>query len=204
MKLLGSPASAYARKVRVVLEEKNIAYEYVIDRPSAPNSKAKDFNPLGQIPVLVCDDGSAVYDSPVIVEYVDGLTATPKLLPENVPDRIAVKRWEALGDGMVDAAVALLLDGRRDESGRQGEDWRNRQQAKIDRGLATMTRDLGGRSCCHGDTFTLADIAAGVALGYLDQVMPQFDWRTSQPNLARLAERLAARDSFRRTVAPPA
>lgn len=203
MKLLGSPASAYARKVRVVLEEKNIAYEYVIDRPSAPNSKAKDFNPLGQIPVLVCDDGSAVYDSPVIVEYVDGLTAAPKLIPENVPDRIAVKRWEALGDGMVDAAVALLLDGRRDEAGRQSEDWRNRQQAKIDRGLATMTRDLGGRSCCHGDTFTLADIAAGVALGYLDQVMPQFDWRTSQPNLARLAERLAARDSFRRTVAPP-
>jgi glutathione S-transferase len=203
MKLLGSPASAYARKARIALEEKGIAYEYVIDRPSAPDTRVKEFNPLGQIPVLVCDDGSTVYDSPVIVEYADGLAPPPRLIPEGFADRIAVKRWEALGDGMVDAIVALLLDGRREAGKRQDESFQARQNGKIVRGLATMERTLGQGAFCHGDTFTLADIACGVALGYLDQVFPQRDWRADHPGLARHAERLAARESFRKTFAPP-
>jgi len=202
MKLLGSPASAYARKVRIVLEEKHIACDYVVDRPTRPESKVKDFNPLGQIPVLVCLDGSAVYDSPVIVEYLDGLSG-PRLIPEAFADRIAVKRWEALGDGIVDATVSLLLDGRREEDKRQGEEFQVRQTGKIARGLATMERDLGAGEFCHGGAFTLADIACGVALGYLDQVRATLDWRKDHPCLARLAERLAARDSFAKTKGDP-
>ena len=202
MKLLGSPASAYARKVRIVLEEKRIACDYVVDRPTRPESKVKDFNPLGQIPVLVCLDGSTVYDSPVIVEYLDGLSG-PRLIPEAFADRIAVKRWEALGDGIVDATVSLLLDGRREEDKRQGEEFQVRQTGKIARGLATMERDLGAGEFCHGGSFTLADIACGVALGYLDQVRATFDWRKDHPGLARLAERLAARESFAKTKGDP-
>lgn len=203
MKLLGSPASPYARKVRIVLEEKNIPYEYVIDRPSSPNSVAANFNPLGQIPVLVRDDGKAIYDSPVIVEYLDNLSAAPRLIPEAAADRIEVKRWEALGDGILDAIVALLLDSRRDEAQRQSADWQGRQHRKIERGLATMEKDIGSGRYCHGETFTLADIAGGVALGFLDQVRPQFEWRKTYPGLAPLADRLAARDSFRKTLAAP-
>ena len=203
MKLLGSPASAYARKVRIVIEEKRIACDYVVDRPTRPESKVKDFNPLGQIPVLVCHDGSTVYDSPVIVEYLDGLSAAPRLIPEAFADRIAVKRWEALGDGIVDATVSLLLDGRREEDKRQGEEFQVRQTGKIARGLATMERDLGAGEFCHGGSFTLADIACGVALGYLDQVRATLDWRKDHPCLARLAERLAARDSFAKTKGDP-
>ncbi len=203
MKLLGSPASAYARKVRIVLEEKHIAYDYVVDRPTRPESKVKDFNPLGQIPVLVCDDGSAVYDSSVIVEYVDGLSAASRLIPEAFADRIAVKRWEALGDGIVDATVALLLDGRREEDKRQGAEFQARQNGKITRGLAAMERDLGANEFCHGGAFTLADIACGVALGYLDQAHAKMDWRKGHPTLARLSERLTVRGSFAKTIGDP-
>lgn len=199
MKLLGAPGSPYARKVRVVLEEKGIPYEYVIVRPSAPNSKVADFNPLGKIPVLVCDDGRAVYDSPVIVEYLDGLVAEPRLIPESFKDRIEVRRWEALGDGIADATVLISHDYREPEDKRQSAAWYEKQRQKIHRGLATMQNDLGNREYCHGAGFSLADIAAGYALGYLDQVLEEVDWRASHPGLKKLADRLALRESFRVT-----
>lgn len=200
MKLFGTPASPYVRKVRVVLEEKRIAYEYVIESPSQPGSRVAQFNPLGKIPVLVLDDGSAIYDSPVIVEYLDGLVAQPKLIPEAFKDRIQVKRWEALGDGVADATVLISHDYRKPEARRESPEWYEKQRRKIERGLAAMAKDLGEREFCHGGRFSLADIAAGYALGYLDQVLREIDWRTPYPSLKRLADRLARRDSFRKTL----
>ena len=110
MKLLGSPGSPYVRKVRIVLAEKKISYEYVIDRPSSDDTRVPQFNPLGKIPVLVCEDGRCVYDSSVIVDYLEGLVAEPRLIPAAFSDRIEVKRWEALGNGIADATVAISHD----------------------------------------------------------------------------------------------
>jgi glutathione S-transferase len=202
MKLLGSPASPYARKAHVALEEKGILYEYVIARGSDPGSEVPKFNPLGKVPVLVCDNGKAIYDSPVIVEYVDGLNDAPKLIPVAFADRIEVKRWEALGDGIVDAAIAIIHDERLPEPKRQGAEYYAKHKKKIDAGLATMERDLGSRQFCHGDSFTLADIACGIALGTLDQALPRIEWRKSYPSLRAHAERLSQRSSFKKTLPP--
>jgi glutathione S-transferase len=204
MKILGAGGSPYARKVRIVAEEKQIPYDSITASPSDPASGVQAANPLGKIPVLVCDDGSAVYDSPVIVEYLDGLGANPKLIPETFADRIQVKRWEALGDGIADATVVIVHDQRLPAAEQRGEMLYTKQKRKIDAGLATMEKDLGSRQFCYGTSFTLADIACGVALGYLDQTLPKFDWRTTHPNLCQLAERLAAREAFSKTKHVPA
>lgn len=196
MKLLGHDGSPYVRKVRIVLEEKRIPYEHVPARPSAPASPVPDANPLGKIPVLVTDRGKAIYDSRVIIEYIEGIAAEPRLVPAELEARVEVKRWEALGDGIADATVLTSHDYDKVQSA----EWHEKQRLKIRRGLATMERDLGSRQFCFGDAFTLADIATGMALGYLDRVVPDIDWRTPHPRLKALAERLADRASFRKTL----
>ena len=200
MKLFGTPGSPFARKVRIVLEEKRIPYEYIVERPSALGSRVPQFNPLGKIPTLVLDDGRALYDSPVIVEYLDSLGTGPRLIPEKFDERIEVKRWEALGDGIAEATVAINHDRREPKEKQHAPDWHERQRLKIDRGLAVMEKDLGKEAFCFGGRFTLADIATGYALGYLDFALPEIAWRESHPALARLAERLAARKSFSGTA----
>jgi glutathione S-transferase len=200
LKLFGSTGSPYVRKVRIVLAEKNITYEFVPGSASLPDSPVPQHNPLGKVPVLVRDDGTAVYDSPVIVEYADGIGSGPRLIPAAFADRIEVKRWEALGDGVADATVLVSHDYRKPEAKRESRAWYEKQTLKITRGLTVMERELGTREFCHGNAFSLADIAAGFALGYIDHAWPQVDWRASCPNLKRLAERLGARDSFRTTL----
>ena len=196
MKVLGHDGSPFVRKVRIVLEEKRVPYEYVHARSSEKGSTLPQFNPLGKIPVLVTDQGRNLYDSPVIVEYLDMLVGEPRLIPADPESRIEVKRWEALGDGITDATVLTSHDYDKVQTAA----WHERQRQKIERGLAAMAKDLGEREFCFGTAFSLADIAAGYALGYLDQVLPDMDWRSAQPTLARLAERLAKRDSFRKTL----
>jgi glutathione S-transferase len=196
MKVLGHDGSPYVRKVRIVLEEKGIAYEHVPARPSAAGSEVPDWNPLGKIPVLITDTGKAVYDSRVIVEYIDGLSEAPRVIPSDFESRIEVKRWEALGDGMTDATVLTSHDYDKVQSA----EWHQKQRLKIERGLKTMERDLGEREFCFGSAFSLADIAAAYALGYLDRVLPDLEWRAAHPRLKALSERLAKRESFRKTL----
>jgi glutathione S-transferase len=202
MKLLGSPNSPFARKVRIVLEEKSIPYEYVVVRPSAPDSTVPQFNPLGKVPSLVLDDGRALYDSPVIVEYADHIGRGPKLIPDAFEERIEVKRWEALGDGITEATVLINHEHREPQEKQRAPAWFARQRAKIDRGLAAMEQALAAHEFCFGGRFTLADIAAGYTLGYLDQALAEVEWRAAHPALQRLAERLANRPSFARTLPP--
>jgi glutathione S-transferase len=203
MKLLGTVGSPYARKVRIVAEEKLIPHDIITASPSDPNSGVQAANPLGKIPVLVCDDGSSLYDSSVIVEYFDGVGAGEKLIPEVFADRIQVKRWEALSDGIADATVEIVHDQRMPASEQRGEALYTKQKKKIDNGLAMMEKDLGSRQFCHGNSFTLADIACGVALGYIDHALPQFNWRKTHPNLSQLAVRLAERETFDNTKHVP-
>ncbi len=204
MKLVGTPRSPFVRKVRIVLAEKGIPYDYVIDRPSDPDSRVPSFNPLGKIPVLVRDDGKPLYDSPVIVEYLDVVGTGPKLIPDAFADRIEVRRWEAIGDGVVDAAVLLSHEYRRPDGSLANAEGYAKQCKKIERALMTMSQELGEREFCYGVRFSLADVAAGYALGYLDVVLQEFDWRGAHPNLERYANRLAARDSFHISLPPAA
>jgi glutathione S-transferase len=202
MILFGTPGSPFSRKVRIVLEEKGIPHEYIVERPSIPGSRVPQHNPLGKIPTLIRDDGRALYDSPVIVEYLDAFGTGPKLIPEDFEQRIEVKRWEALGDGIAEATVLINHEYREPKEKQRDRAWFDRQRAKIDRGLAIMERDLGSNECCFGGRFTLADIAAGYALDYLDQALPEVEWRASHPALQRLGERLSTRESFSKTLPP--
>lgn len=200
MKLYGSPGSPFARKVRIVLAERNIAHEYIVARGSAPDSPVPAFNPLAKIPTLVRDDGRGLYDSVVIVEYLDALGSGPRLIPENFAERIEVRRWEALGDGITEAAVNINHEYREPADKRRAPEWFARQQLKIERGLAVMEHDLGANEFCCCQRYTLADIAAGYALGYLDFGLPAYEWRSKHPALAALSGRLAARAAFSTTV----
>lgn len=199
MKLIGTPTSPYTRKARIALIEKRLEYEFVIDVPNTPSSTVAGMNPLGKIPVLVLDDESTLFDSRVIVEYIDNASPGNRLIPGEKRPRIQVRRWEALADGCTDAGVAIYVERRRSEA-QQSPEWIARQQGKIDRTLQAMADELAAKSWCAGDFFTLADIAVGCCLGFLDLRLPDQPWRRSHPNLARLAEKLAQRQSFRDTA----
>ena len=200
MKLIGSLASPYVRKVRVVLAEKKLDYAYELENVWAPDTKINEFNPLGKVPCLVMEDGSPMYDSRVIAEYLDTLTPVCKLLPPNGRDRANVKVWEALADGVLDAAVLVYLEKTRRPPEQQSEEWIGRQMAKVSAGLAVMSQDLGESQFCRGTYYTLADVAVGCTLGWLAFRFPDIDWRGDYPNLARLFDKLSERPSFRDTV----
>ena len=203
MKLIGTPTSPFTRKVRVVLAEKRIDYEFVVDPPGGANTQVPNYNPLGKVPVLVTDDGTNIFDSRVIVEYLDSASPVNKLIPEDIRQRIQARRWEALADGCTDATVAVVSEKRR-AAGQQAAATLARQQGKIDRALAAMAEDLGARNWCSGEAYSLSDIAVGCSLGYLDLRLPDLTWRKTYPNLARLADRLAQRLSFKDTAPPSA
>jgi len=199
MKLIGSFTSPYARKVRVVLAEKKIDYEFVVDSPWESNSTVPKLNPLGKIPVLVLDDASTLFDSRVIVEYLDHATPNNRLLPVPNRERIQVKRWEALADGICDAAAASFLENKRAKAERC-QAWIDRQREKILRALEAIAEELGEQPWCHGNTMSLADVAVGCALGYLKLRFSDIDWQNQHPNLGRLFDKLMLRQSFIDTV----
>jgi glutathione S-transferase len=203
MKLLGAYASPYVRKVRVVLAEKKLDYQFVLQDVWNSDS-VMEANPLGKVPCLVMEGTDALFDSRVIVEYVDMLSPVGKLIPVNSRERAEVRTWEALADGVCDAAVLARLEltwpGRTEAQ--RSPQWVERQLGKIDTALAAMAKGLGEKPFCAGIHLTLADIAVGCALGYLDYRFPQIEWRAKHPNLARLHEKLAQRQSFIDTVPP--
>jgi len=199
MKLIGSNTSPYVRKVRIVMAEKRIDFEHVLENPWAPDTRIADSNPLGKVPCLVMEDGGAVFDSRVIVEYLDTINPVNKLIPASGRARVEVRCWEALGDGMCDAAILARLESTRPKE-QQSDDWIARQMAKVEQGLAAASRGLGDKPWCAGNNFTLADIATGCALGYLDFRYAHIEWRKTYPNLGKLADKLAARASFAETL----
>ena len=199
MKLIGSLTSPYVRKARIVLAEKKIEVEFVLDNPWNPDTGVAKLNPLNKVPVLVLDDDSTLFDSRVIVEYLDSVTPNNRLLPSPNRERITIKRWEALADGVVDAAVAIVLESKRPEEMRDAA-WIARHQGKITAGLAALSADLGDHPWCYGNGLTLADIALGVALGYLAFRMPALEWREAHENLTRLYDKVMQRPSLAETV----
>src|SRR4051794_28592864 len=203
MKLIVSGPSPYARKVRIVIAEKKIECTVVEDSPYKPETSVPEFNPLGKLPVLVLDDGTCLFDSRVIVEYLDSVSPVSRLIPEPARQRIVVRRFEALGDGVCDATGLIVAEKRR-PAHLQSADWIARQERKIAAGVAELAQELDEKTWCNGEAYSLADIATGCALGYLDLRYPELDWRTQYENLARLAERLDKRPTFAETRPPAA
>jgi glutathione S-transferase len=198
MKLIGSNTSPYVRKVRVVMAEKKLDYEFVLEDVWSANTSIAATSPLGKVPCLVMEAGDVIHDSRVIVEYLDTLSPVGKLIPAVGRERAEVKTWEALADGILDAAILARLEatwgGRTDAQRCQA--WIDRQLGKVDTALQAISRDLGDKAFCVGIHLSLADIAVGVALGYLDFRFPQVPWREQYPNLVRLQDKLMQRASF--------
>ena len=199
LKLIGSPASPFARKARIVLAEKRIEYTWETQNPWAADATVSDLNPLGKVPVLVLEDGTALYDSRVICEFLDGVSPIGKLIPAGNRERIEVRRWEALADGIVDAGALARAESQRPSHERSAA-WTERQMKKVARGLDALESQLGARAYCCGNNLTLADIAVGACLGWLDFRYPNLAWRDDRPDLERLAAKLADRPSFADTV----
>ena len=198
MKLLGSHGSPFVRKVRVVMAEKKLDYAFVTEDVWAADTKISECNPLGKVPCLVMEGAEALFDSRVIVEYLDTLSPVGKLIPAMGRERAEIKTWEALADGLMDAAILARLEA--NWTGRtpaqRSQAWIDRQMLKIHAAVKAMSTGLGDKPFCTGVHLTLADVAVGCALGYLDFRFPQIDWRSDHPNLQRLLEKLAQRPSF--------
>jgi glutathione S-transferase len=202
MKLLGSTSSPYVRKVRVVMAEKKLDYAFVTEDVWAADTSIAESNPLGKVPCLIMEGAEALFDSRVIVEYLDTLSPVGKLIPSVGRERAEIKTWEALADGLMDAAILARLEatwaGR--SKAQRSQAWIDRQMVKVHDAVKAMARGLGEKPFCAGIHLSLADIAVGCALGYLDFRFPQIDWRADHANLAKLMEKLAQRPSFSETI----
>ena len=199
MKLIGSLASPFTRKVRIVLAEKKIEYEFEIDNPWKADAQAAKLNPLGKVPVLVLDDGRTLFDSRVIVGFLDNASPLARLVPAENRERVEARRWEALADGVLDAGILARLENQR-EAKLQSKAWSDRQMGKVSSGLAAMDAELGDRPWCVGNGYTLADIALGACLGWLEFRHPNLGWKANCVNLARAFAKLSERASFADTV----
>jgi len=198
MKLIGSTSSPYVRKVRIVMAEKKLDYDFVTEDVWSGDTTISQSNPLGKVPCLVMEGGEALFDSRVIVEYLDTLSPVGKLIPAMGRERAEVKTWEALADGVLDASILARLEA--NWSGRtkaqRSQTWIDRQLSKVNASLKAMSQGLGEKPFCAGIYLSLADIAVGCSLGYLDFRFPDIDWRGPYPNLSKLYDKLAQRPSF--------
>jgi len=205
MKLIGALTSPYVRKVRIVMAEKKLDYQFELEDVWNSDAILKS-NPLGKVPCLVMEGGEAVFDSRVIVEYLDTRSPVSRLIPESSRGRTEVRTWESLADGILDAAILARLEktwpGRTE--GERSQAWIDRQMHKIDASLTAVSTGLADKPYCTGIHLSLADIAVGCALGYLAYRFPDIDWRGDHKNLARLADKLEARQSFIDTRPPAA
>ena len=200
MKLLASPASPYTRKVRIVLAEKKIDCEMEQVDVAPVDNPVNPHNPLGKIPTLVLDDGTALYDSRVIVEFLDGKSPISRLIPDDLRERVAVRRWEALADGVLDAGLLVRYESLRDQKERS-QAWTDKQLARMKRGMAQMASELAERPWCQGERYSLADIAVGCCLGWLNFRKPgDVDWLREYPGLAKHYDKLMTRPAFADTV----
>jgi len=200
MRLLASLASPYTRKVRVVLAEKKIECDLELVDVNPAENPVNASNPLGKVPTLVLDDGMALYDSRVIVEFLDARSPINRLIPEETRERVAVRRWEALADGVLDAGLLVRYEALRDKKERS-KPWVDKQVARMQRGVAAIAQELEGRNWCHGDRYSLADIAVGCCLGWLDFRKPgDVDWHAQYPAGAQHYRKLMERAAFADTV----
>jgi glutathione S-transferase len=199
MKLIGSLTSPYVRKVRIVLIEKNLTYEFMNEPPWSAATRVPEYNPLGKVPALVTDDGTTLFDSNVLIDHIELIAPTPALVPSDRHAALQLRQLIALADGVTEAGIAILLEGRRPVD-KQYPEWVARQRGKIERGLDALENRAQGKTWLHGEVFSAADIAAGCMLFWLDFRIADLDWRARFPALRALAANLGQRPSFQHTV----
>lgn len=202
MKLIGSLTSPYVRKVRVVMAEKKLECQFELEDVWSPDTEIQTYNPLGKVPCLIMEDGGALFDSRVIVEYLDTLSPYNRLIPQAGRERAAVRCWEALADGVLDAAVTVFKERQRPTE-QISQAWIDRHLGKINASLKAMSEALGDQAFCRGTGVSLADIAVGCALAYLNFRFAEIQWRSTYPNLATLHDKMTTRPSFTDTAPPP-
>lgn len=200
-KLISATPSPYARKVRIALAEKGLPFELQTEVPWDNTTATPLHNPLEKLPVLILDDGSSVYESSYILQYLEAKHPEVALMPDDVDGRLLARKLEVLCDGVCDAVVLTLFEKLRDGGG--SPPWLARQRRKIDGGVAEIARLVGTKTWAVGDRFSLGDVAVGTVCGYLSVRFAELPWRTLHPELARFVDRLDARPSFRDTVPVP-
>lgn len=203
MKLYASPASSFARKIRVMLIEKNVPHEVEMMNVWEPNDY-QTINPVGKVPSLKLDDGRVIINSPLIADYVDGKYPNPRFIPADADVRLDVRRMEAVADGTMDAVASSLYENRFHDEALRSQAYLTRLRGKIDAGLAALDTHLGSRPWLVGNSMTLADLAICCHLGFLAVRMPQFFPQDKYTNLARLWKTMEAREAMKKTVPPPA
>ena len=197
MKLVGSLTSPYVRKIRVLLAEKELAYDFIEESAWTATTTVPRYNPLNKVPALVMDDGESIYDSAVISEYVDAISGGG-MIPAEPAERARTRRDEALGDGIADAGITMFLERKR-EAARQDPAWIARQGDKVNAGIAALAATLGTRPYLGGQQPNVADIACACALFWVEFRMPEVRWRDTHPNLGKWAERMEKRPTFAAT-----
>jgi glutathione S-transferase len=201
-KVISATPSPYARKVRIALAEKSVPFVLITEVPWDKTTQTPNYNPLEKLPILIRNDGDPIYESRLILEYIERAHPTPQLVPTDDAGWLLAKRLEVLCDGVCDAFVLTFFERHRADIN-QSQAWLARQQRKIDGGLAEMTRLLGQREYFSGNTFTLADLAAATAVGYLSVRWPEIDWRTAYPTLLAHSDRMEQRPSFKSSQPVP-
>ncbi len=201
LQLISATPSPYARKVRIALIEKNIPFELITEVPWNSDAITPKYNPLGKLPVLLLEDGSSVYDSRFILEWLELMFPDTPLLPSSVPERLLAKQFEVLCDGVCDAVVLLFFERMRGKN--ESPDWSARQIRKIEGGVGEIARLVGQRSYAVGNSLSLGDISIGSALGYLSVRFKEFNWNKLYPSLEHYFLALEQRSSFKETVPYP-
>ncbi len=201
LKLISATPSPYARKVRIALEEKGLPFELLTEVPWDSTTNTPKHNPLEKLPVLILEDGSSVYESSFILQYLEAKYPDTPLLPADVDDALTARKLEVLCDGICDAIVLTFFERMRAEGG--SPEWIARQRRKIDGGFAEIAKMIEQKHFAVGESFSLGDIAAGTVIGYASVRLPEFPLATRHPNLAAYYERLQLRPSFQSTVPYP-
>ncbi len=203
LKLYASPASSFARKIRVLLLEKNVPHEVVMMNLWEPNDY-QSINPIGKVPALKLDDGRVLINSSLIADYLDGKYPDPRFLPAEPDARLEARRLEAVADGVMDAVALSIYENRFHDEAARSQPWLDRQRGKIDAGFAMLDAVLGKRAWLAGESMSLADVAISAHLGFITLRATQFFAQDRFPNLARLSRTMEARESMKKTAPPPA
>jgi glutathione S-transferase len=197
MKLHWSPRSPFVRKVMIVAHERGLAdrvtYVRTVAATSKPHTELMKDNPLSKIPTLVLDDGTVLYDSPVISEYLDALDGTPKLFPKEPKARLEALRRQALGDGFLDLLVLL-----RDERMRAQPSEAHLTSAAVRKAVIFNNLEADAPALASAP-FGIGHIAIGCALSYLDFRYADEDWRKDHPRISSWHAAFAVRPSVRAT-----
>ncbi len=194
-RLISATPSPYARKVRIALAEKGLPFELLTEVPWDSSTSTPRYNPLEKLPILLLDDGTSVYESSYILQYLELKHPQVPLVPKDIDGHLAARKLEVLCDGVCDAVVLSLFEKMRAASA--SPEWLARQRRKIVGGIAELARLVGQRQWAVGEAFSLGDIAVGTATGYVSLRYPDFQWRTPHPDLALFSDRLAQRQSFK-------